>query len=71
MENISKWLTKVGYSDDIGRDLDALDQELTRARLDIKVKCTKIRSHPWSPKLRNAKRLVTYWKIWLFELKLK
>ena len=71
VEDARKKLRDEGYSEAIGKILDKLDQEFTSARLEMEAQCAKTTSHPWSPTLRNAKNQVSYWKIWLSELRLK
>ena len=72
--NLNRAISKLkdeGYNDDTANTIDNLDQEITNVRLDIEAKCTKISSYPWSPTLVEARKAVTYWRLWLSELKLK
>ena len=63
-------IKEYGYDDTMAEVLDEIDNRFAQMRLDAEAKCSKINSHPWSPKLRLGQRKVRYWKLWLSELKL-
>jgi hypothetical protein len=50
---------------------DDLDELFTRIKLDSEKECKRVKSAPWSPKLRIARHMVTYWKLWMSQHKLK
>ena len=62
-------MEREGYTSTLQKLLDEIDLKFATMRLDAERQCEKIQSYPWSPKLRNAKRNVTYWKIWISELR--
>ena len=71
VESAVRRLKVTGYNAESPDSIEGLDREFTKARLECKAQCARIRSFPWSPILVKAKESVRYWKLWLSELRLK
>jgi exonuclease III len=50
---------------------DELDDMFTAVKLESEKECRRVKSFPWSPKLCVARVMVTYWKLWISQHKLK
>ena len=70
IEDAKQSIQRFGYDATMAGILDGIDQKFARILLEAETQCTRIVSHPWSPKLRSAQREVRFWKLWLSELKL-
>ena len=56
-------------SDDIIHRLETLEEITTYCKMEAERKCGKIATCPWSPHLRDARRILKYWNLWRKEFK--
>ena len=70
LKRVEQKLKETGYNANNALELDRIDHEITKARLEIEKQCSRIASHPWSPALMKAKKAVTFWRTWISEIKL-
>jgi hypothetical protein len=65
IEEIEK--SKAGLTPRLGLELNALENEFSKGKLDAEKSCAKIRSVPWSPQLMEVQQRLSFWKYWLSE----
>jgi hypothetical protein len=52
-------------------ELDRLEEKFSELKEISERACAKVKSYPWSPKLRMARNRLRYWHMWHTELKLE
>jgi hypothetical protein len=53
------------------QELDRLEEKFSELKELSERACAKVKSYPWSPKLRKARNRLRYWHMWHTELKLE
>jgi hypothetical protein len=61
----------IGLTSKLAVELNALEKQFAKGKLDAEEKCAKVRSVPWSPKLMEAQQRLRFWKYWLSEKRTK
>jgi hypothetical protein len=58
-----------GLTKKLALELNALEAEFSKGKLEAEVKCAKVRSVPWSPQLMEMQQRLRFWKYWLSEMR--